>query len=252
MKLDDFVVIIPARYQSGRFPGKPLADLCGKSLIRRVWDKCVQAVGAGPVLVATDDKRIQMHCLEQGMNVTMTSSECLTGTDRICEVAQRLERDIYINVQGDEPLIDPNDILNILKSARRYTGSIINGMCPILDEQDFRSANVPKVVAASNGRLMYMSRAAIPTGKKSQFDRAMRQVCIYALPRKAILNFGRYGQKAAIENIEDIEILRFLEMGYTVRMVEVEGSSVAVDTEEDLYRARKIIGTKSLELQASY
>ncbi|SVE36507.1 uncharacterized protein METZ01_LOCUS489361, partial [marine metagenome] len=164
IQLNDFVLIIPARYRSSRFPGKPLADLCGKSLIRRVWDKCIQAVGTEQVLVATDDDTIRAHCLEQGMQVTMTSSECLTGTDRVCEVAHQVERDIYINVQGDEPLIEPNDILTVLETARRYNGTIINGMCPIEEERDFRNPNVPKVVAAPDGRLLYMSRAPVPTG----------------------------------------------------------------------------------------
>ena len=241
IQLNDFVLVIPARYQSGRFPGKPLADLCGKSLIRHVWEKCVQAVGEGPVLVATDDERIQKHCLEQGMQVVMTSPDCLTGTDRICEVANQLDREIYLNVQGDEPLIEPEDILTVLESARRYRNTIINGMCPIKEEQDFRSPNVPKVVAAADGRLLYMSRAPIPTGKNHEFREAMRQVCIYAFPHQAIMEFGRRTKKTPIEDIEDIEILRFLEMGQSVRMVKVKGSTVAVDTQEDLERARKTI-----------
>jgi 3-deoxy-manno-octulosonate cytidylyltransferase (CMP-KDO synthetase) len=238
---NDYVVIIPARYRSTRFPGKPLADMCGKSLIRRVWDKCVEAVAADKVLVATDDKRIKAHCIEQGMQVVMTSSQCLTGTDRVCEVAHQVDRDIYINVQGDEPLIDPKDILTVLESARRHKGSVINGMCPIEKEQDFRSPNVPKVIAAEDGRLLYMSRAPIPTGKNYEFRAAARQVCIYAFPRKAILEYGRQNKKSPIEEIEDIEILRFLEMGQPVRMVDVSGSEVAIDTKEDLERAVDIL-----------
>lgn len=241
IQVKDFLVVIPARYRSSRFPGKPLADLCGKSLIWRVWDKCVQAVGTNQVMVATDDESIRKHCLEQGMQVMMTSSECLTGTDRVCEVARKLEREIYINVQGDEPLIDPNDILTILETARKYRGSIINGMCPIEEERDFRSPNVPKVVAAPDGSLLYMSRAPVPTGKKHEFKSAMRQVCIYAFPRKAILEFGRHPEKTKVEAIEDIEILRFLEMGHSIRMVEVKGSPVAVDTPEDLQRAKALL-----------
>ena len=175
------------------------------------------------------------------MQVVMTSPACLTGTDRICEVANQLDREIYLNVQGDEPLIEPEDILTVLESARRYRNTIINGMCPIKEEQDFRSPNVPKVVAAPDGRLLYMSRAPIPTGKNHEFREAMRQVCIYAFPRKAIMEFGRQRKKSPIEEIEDIEILRFLEMGYHINMVEVKGSVVAVDTEEDLARANKIL-----------
>ncbi len=241
VELNDFVLVIPARHQSSRFPGKPLADLCGKSLIYHVWDKCVRAVGEENVLIATDDERIQAHCLDQGMQVVMTSNKCLTGTDRVCEVAKKVNRKIYINVQGDEPLIDPNDVLKILETSRRYQGDIINGMCPIEEKNDFYSPNVPKVVSTDDGKLLYMSRATVPTGKKNEFKGAMKQVCIYAFPRNVILEFGRQEEKTKLESIEDIEILRFLEMGYDVRMVEVKGSPVAVDTPEDLERAKRII-----------
>jgi 3-deoxy-manno-octulosonate cytidylyltransferase (CMP-KDO synthetase) len=241
IKLNDFLLVIPARYNSSRFPGKPLIDLCGKSLLRRVWDKCVLAVGKEQIVVATDDERILEHCLEQGMQATMTSSECLTGTDRVYEVALKIDRDIYINVQGDEPLIDPKDILTVLDTARKQKGTIINGMCPIEEEKDFSNPNVPKVVTTSNDQLLYMSRAPVPTTKDHEFKEAMRQVCIYAFPRKAILEFGRHTEKTKVEAIEDIEILRFLEMGHLVRMVEVKGSQVAVDTPEDLERAKTLL-----------
>jgi 3-deoxy-manno-octulosonate cytidylyltransferase (CMP-KDO synthetase) len=189
------------------------------------------------VLVATDDESINRYCLEHGMKVIMTSSECLTGTDRVYEVAKKIKREIYINVQGDEPLIDPGDILSILDKAREYRSNIINGMCQIEEKRDFRSPNVPKVVSTPNGKLLYMSRAPIPTGKSHEFNSEMRQVCIYAFPRKAILGFGRHRGKSKLEAIEDIEILRFLDMGYSVQMVQVKGAPVAVDTPEDLLRS---------------
>lgn len=241
LKQDNFIVVIPARFKSSRFPGKPLADLCGKSLLQHVWEKCVSAVGKQNVVIATEDERIQTHCDEHKMNVVMTSSSCLTGTDRICEVAQKIERDIYVNVQGDEPLIAPEDIQKILKIALTKPESIINGMCEISNESDFRSPNVPKVVTSDNSELLYMSRAAIPTGKLNEFIKAKRQVCIYSFPRDALLSFGEKKEKSCNENVEDIEILRFLDMGHSVLMVEVNGSPVAVDTEEDLDRAKKIL-----------
>ena len=241
LKQDNFIVVIPARFESSRFPGKPLADLCGKSLLQHVWEKCVSAVGGENVVIATDDERIRRHCDEHKMNVVITSSSCLTGTDRMCEVAQKIERDIYINVQGDEPLIAPEDIQKILKIALNKPESIINGMCEILNESDFRSPNVPKVVTSENSELLYMSRAAIPTGKLNEFKKAKRQVCIYSFPREALLRFGEKKEKSSNEDIEDIEILRFLDMGHSVLMVDVNGSPVAVDTEEDLKRAQKIL-----------
>ena len=114
---DNFIVVIPARFESSRFPGKPLADLCGKSLIQHVWEKCVSAVGEQNVIIATDDDRIRIHCDKKEMNVIMTSSSCLTGTDRMYEVAQKIDKNFYINVQGDEPLIEPEDIQKILQVA---------------------------------------------------------------------------------------------------------------------------------------
>ena len=218
-----------------------MADLCGKSLLRRVWDKCEQAVGAENVVVATDSQKIERHCHEHGMHVIMTSDRCLTGTDRLCEVAHQINKDIFINVQGDEPLINPDDILSVLEASRKNKDIVINAMCPIEYEKDFYNSNIPKVVTSLDSSLLYMSRASIPTGKKYEFRCAMRQVCIYAFPKNILHEFGRKRKKTRLEDIEDIEILRFLELGFPVKMVEVKSTSVAVDTPDDLERARKLI-----------
>ena len=115
----DFLIVIPARFNSSRYPGKPLADINGKSMIQRVWEKCVIAVGFNNVLVATDDERIVNHCSENGILSVMTSDECLTGSDRVYEVALGKYADIYINVQGDEPLILEKDIKNFINFAKK-------------------------------------------------------------------------------------------------------------------------------------
>jgi 3-deoxy-manno-octulosonate cytidylyltransferase (CMP-KDO synthetase) len=229
-------VIIPARYESSRFPGKPLVDLLGKSLIQRVWERCSSAASPSDVFVATDDERIEKHCLGLGIQVLMTPSDCLTGTDRVYQACRDLEADVIINVQGDEPLIRPDDIIRVIKAHKKSPLEVHCGMCPILSEEDFRSASVPKVVTRQDGQLLYMSRAAIPTDKKLSFSKAMKQVCIYAFSRKALDDFGRYNQKSALESIEDIEILRFLELGYDVGMVEVSDSSIAIDFPQDVER----------------
>jgi 3-deoxy-manno-octulosonate cytidylyltransferase (CMP-KDO synthetase) len=150
------------------------------------------------------------------------------------EVAQNTKAEVYINVQGDEPLIKPSDIQIVLKAAENNPHAIFNAMCSIVDEKDFRSPNVPKVVARPDGRLLYMSRAPIPTNKAHEFKGAMKQVCIYAIPREALLAFGRHSKKTPLETTEDVEILRFLELGHEVRMLPVSGSSIAVDTPENL------------------
>ncbi|MBN4080844.1 3-deoxy-manno-octulosonate cytidylyltransferase [Caldithrix abyssi] len=239
--MTDYLIVIPARYQSSRFPGKPLADIHGKSMILRVWEKCVEAASADKVLVATDDYKILDHCKENDIQVELTDENCLTGTDRLYEVAQKRKAVVYINVQGDEPLVSPLDIKAVIKASQKEPGLTFNAMCPINSEADFRSSNIPKVVTRKDGRLLYMSRAPIPTNKQLGFENAMKQVCIYAFPRDVLITFGSMKEKTPLESMEDLEILRLLEIGYKVKMVEVSGSSVAVDTPQDLERVRSLI-----------
>jgi 4-hydroxy 2-oxovalerate aldolase len=237
----DYIVVIPARYESSRFPGKPLVEICGKSLIQRVSERCIDAVGSENVIVATDDRRIFEHCEKLKINAVMTKKTCLTGTDRLAEVAKNIDREFYINVQGDEPLIEPQDIVKFLDIAHNYPNQILNGMCDITDPKDYFSSNVPKVVCDKYDKLLYMSRSPIPSNKKNAFISAKKQVCIYSFPRSSLLDFASQKHKTPVESIEDIEILRFLEMGYNVRMVAVSGSAIAVDTKEDLKRVTEVI-----------
>jgi len=228
------IVVIPARFQSSRLPGKPLIDIAGETLIRRTYLRSTLAVPADDVYIATDDERIAQHCRDTGMNYVMTSSDCLTGTDRVAEVATKIPADIYINVQGDEPLCNPADIKVILDAAGSHPGKVLNGYCPILDEEDFRSSAVPKTVVRPDGRLLYMSRGAVPTTKALGFTAAWRQVCIYAFPPEALKAFSAQTSKTRLESIEDIEILRFLELGFDVQMLEMSTESIAVDHPHDV------------------
>ena len=237
----NYVIVIPARYQSSRLPGKPLADIHGKSMIQRVWEKCVEASSTDKVIVATDDDRILTHCKNYDMQVELTSNKCLTGTDRLYEVAQKRKADVYINVQGDEPIISPMDIKAVILSVQKEPDITFNAMCPIKNEDDFRSPHVPKVVTRKDDRLLYMSRAPIPANKQLGFEKAMKQVCIYAYPRDVLLTFGSLKEKTPLESIEDLEILRLLELGYEVKMIEVSDSSIAVDTPYDLEVVRNEI-----------
>ncbi len=232
----NYAVVIPARYQSSRFPGKPLVDILGKPMVQHVWERCVDAVGAELVYVATDSKEIQLAVEAFGGQVVMTSSECLTGTDRLAEANVTLKRDFLINVQGDEPLINPDDIVRVIKRYQDCPEQIVNAMAAIHSEEEFRSNSVPKVVASKTGRLMYMSRAAIPTTKELNFEGSFKQVCIYAFSARHLEFFSNGGEKAPIENLEDIEILRFLENDIPVQMVEVNSASIAVDFAEDVER----------------
>jgi len=240
----DALIIIPARYASSRYPGKPLVDIAGKTLLSRVWERCVPVLGQQGVVVATDDQRIVDHCEEVGMRWVMTPSTCLTGTDRLAAAAEQLKADLYINVQGDEPLIQPSDIQRVIDLAAQHQGEVLNAYCAIEQEQDYLSRNVPKVVMRPDGRLLYMSRAPIPGTKAADFVRADKQVCIYAFPPEALRAYAACAEKTPLESLEDIEILRFLELGYEVRMIEVSGSSIAVDAPEDVARVVAALGAQ--------
>jgi len=188
------------------------------------------------IVVATDDERIATVCRAEGMAVVLTSPGCLTGTDRVAEVAERDDATTFINVQGDEPLFDPRDLEVVLEAARRHPEEIINGFAPIDSEEQFRRSSVPKVVMREDGRLLYMSRAGVPTTTSLAFERGMRQVGVYAYPSEALRAFRTRGSKTPLEQLEDIEILRFLEMGFEVRMIGLSGTSISVDEPEDVER----------------
>ena len=238
-----YLVVIPSRYQSSRLPGKPLIHICGIPMIVRTYRQCIKVVAPDLVVVATDDKRIQTLCESEGIETVMTSQNCLTGTDRVAEVAQKIKVDTYINVQGDEPTFNPDDLSKLIKKATEFPESIINGFCKINDEEQFRSSSIPKVVIRPDGRLLYMSRAAVPTNKSFEFIEARRQVCAYAFPRKALYLFTKLEKKTSLEEIEDIEILRFLELGYEIRMIQMSDSSISVDNPEDVRKVEHKISS---------
>jgi len=241
MKELNYVVIIPARYGSSRLEGKPLINLCGVPMVVRTYRQCIKACPAERVYVACDDERIKTVCEQYGIQVLMTSKECLTGTDRVAECAQQLDADVYINVQGDEPVFNPEDLETFINKAQQYPSEVLNGVCEIDDEELFRSGSIPKVVMRADGRLLYMSRAGIPTSKKHEFIKSWRQVCVYAFPKASLVSFEKQKIKTPLEQIEDIEILRFLELGWEVRMVPLSIQSVAVDTPEDVAKVEKVI-----------
>ena len=237
----DYLIVIPARYKSSRFPGKPLVEIHGKSMLKRVWEKCVLASNSDQVVIATDDKRIENHCVLNNMKVIMTSDRCLTGTDRVAEVAKMLSADFYVNVQGDEPLINPLDIRKVIEAYKSTKNKTCCGMTKISSKEDFFNLNIPKVVTNKENLLLYISRSGVPSNKEGAVVHAMKQVCIYAFPKKHLSEFGLKKNKTKIEEIEDIEILRLLELGYEILMVEVSKSSVAIDTEDDLEKVLKIL-----------
>jgi len=236
-----YAVVIPARYQSSRFPGKPLAPINGKMMIQHVWERCVQAVSAELVYVATDSQKIRDAVQSFGGQVVMTSDTCMTGTDRLAEANETLGCDFLINVQGDEPMIAPEDIQSVISAYEANPGSVINAMAAITSEEEFRSNSVPKVVKTTTNSLMYMSRAAVPTTKELSFEWGHKQVCIYAFSKEHLKFYASFDHKTPNEQLEDIEILRFLEHDIKVQMVEVPASSIAVDFPEDVAKVEALL-----------
>jgi 3-deoxy-manno-octulosonate cytidylyltransferase (CMP-KDO synthetase) len=171
----------------------------------------------------------------------MTSQNCLTGTDRVAEVAKKFKRRFYVNVQGDEPMCNPKDIKKIIKIAKKFPNKVIGGFTKINKKKLFYSANVPKVVMRKDGNLIYMSRAAIPSNKNRTFIKGWRQVCIYSFPSKSLKIFSNQKKKTPLENIEDLELNRFIEIGYGVKMIELSNLSTAVDTYDDLKKVKYLI-----------
>ena len=162
-------IVIPARLGSSRLPRKPLADICGKSMIRRVVERCNQAALAENVFVLTDSQEIIDEVHSWGGTAVMTPTSCLTGTDRCAAFAKESDFDYFINVQGDEPLLDPDDLDKMIERATANPNLVLNGYAQITNEQDFLSWHIPKVVFAPSGNLLYMSRSPIPGNKLNQF-----------------------------------------------------------------------------------
>lgn len=227
------VVVIPARYKSSRFPGKPLAKINGKEMILHVAEKAEYAVGKENVYIATENEDIAHIVKKAGYSVIITSDNCLTGTDRVAEAAKEIEADIFINVQGDEPMIDPDDIKHVILEKKKYPNHIINCMSKLHPDEDVNDKKIPKVICDLENNLLYCSRNAIPGNKNSISEIAKKQVCIYGFSKEQLDNFTET-VKTPLETEEDIEIVRCLEKGIKVKMVAVDKVSYAVDYPEDI------------------
>ena len=161
------VIIIPARYKSSRFPGKPLAKILGKEMILRVLEICNKLINKKKIFVATDNKKINNLVVKNNFNVIMTSKKCSTGTDRVAEASKKIKADIFINVQGDEPVISAKDIEKIINTKKKYPNHVICGYTSISDFENENNVNLPKVVINKKSDLIYMSRVT-NTRKKKQ------------------------------------------------------------------------------------
>jgi len=233
--MKEFSIIIPARYNSSRFPGKPLALINHQTLIEHVYNKCLKATDKKNIYVATDDKRIGNFLKNKEIQYIYTSKNCLTGTDRVAEASRKIKSKIIINVQGDEPMISPSDIKKIIKAKQIYPEHIICGYNNISNHQEVLSLNVPKIVKNSKNDLIYISRSPVPGSKiKHSNHKFYRQVCIYAFSKKQLMKFYKLKKKSEIEKSEDIELLSFFELDEKIKGVKLSNNSIAVDVKQDI------------------
>ena len=242
------IAVIPARFASTRFPGKPLADIHGRPMIQWVFERTAQAQGIDRVVVATDDERIAAAVKAFGGEVAMTRSDHPTGTDRLAEVAGRVETDLVVNVQGDEPLIDPR-MIEAAVAPLRDDASIPMGTLKsrIGSLEDYLNPNVVKVVTDRQGNALYFSRAPIPhprdfSGRLAErFAElvAYKHIGLYVYRKDFLLSYPSL-PPTPLERLEQLEQLRALEHGYRLRVVETDLVSVGVDTPGDLDQVRKL------------
>ena len=237
-------VVIPARYKSSRFPGKPLAKIQGKEMIIWVAEIAKKAVGVENVYIATENEEIVDVVKSYGYKVILTSDSCLTGTDRVAEATLEIDADIIINIQGDEPLLDPADITKVIEYKIKHPLHIVNCMSYLNKHENVEDKKIPKVITNLDDELIYISRNPIPGTKFGNGDNPKKQVCIYAFNREHLKEFSDMGKKTPLEYQEDIEILRFIEMGYKVKMVMLGNESYAVDYPEDIAIVENILSTE--------
>ena len=233
--------IIPARYESSRFPGKPLAPICGKPMIWWVYKQVEKVSEFEEIMVATDSSLIFDKCNELGLKAVMTSSAHQTGTDRLGEVALKSDADYFVNIQGDEPLIEPDIIRSVIDyKIKNPDVEIINTMTPLAENEDPAAKNIVLCAAAENGDLLYLSRAAIPCSKKDEKVAYKRHMGLYGMSREALLFYSKT-PRGYLEKIEDIEMFRFMENGWRIKIIEVVSDSIGVDLPEDVQKVEAIM-----------
>jgi 3-deoxy-manno-octulosonate cytidylyltransferase (CMP-KDO synthetase) len=240
----EVVVVIPSRYAATRLPGKPLVNLAGKPMVQRVYERAKLAQTVHRVLVATDDQRIVEAVQAFAGEARMTRSDHRTGTERIAEVAAHEPGDIFVNVQGDEPLIDPVAIDTAVAALLEDPpAQIATVATPIRHVPDIMDPNVVKTVLDFDSNALYFSRAPIPWVRDTQKKihvRYWKHLGLYVFQREALLEYPTLPQ-GELEKIEQLEQLRWLENGWKIRVAEVEHDAVSVDVPEDVTRVEKLL-----------
>ena len=237
--------VIPARYESTRLPGKPLADICGRPMIEHVYRRASAAVTIDRVIVATDDPRIADAVMAFGGDARLTRSDHRTGSDRLAEIARNLDADVIVNLQGDEPLVEPALIDRLVAAlAGDPALEIATAGCPITDRAELASPHVVKVVVDTRGDALYFSRAPIPhrVDARAVTDTPLgsKHIGLYAWRRAALLALAAT-PPTPLERSERLEQLRALEAGLRMRVVATDADPIGVDTPDDLERVRRIV-----------
>lgn len=232
--------IIPSRYASTRLPGKPLRMIAGETLVHRVYERAALAKLPDIVIVATDNEKIESEVKSFGGRVMMTSPDHPTGTDRLAEVAASLpDYDIVVNVQGDEPFINPDVIDSLAKMlAERDDLDMTTAAAP-LKEDEYDDPSAVKVVVNQKGEALYFSRSLIPYPRNEFSVPPLKHVGIYAYRRDFLLSYAGMKQ-TPLEKTESLEQLRALEMGYKIGVIRIDSEDIGIDTEEDLKKANRL------------
>ncbi len=251
---NQIIAVIPARHASSRFPGKPLAALAGRPMIQHVVERVNQAERVSRVVVATDDPRIKTAVETFGGEAILTRSDHHTGTDRVAEVATHLAAGIYVNIQGDEPLIDPATIDAVVAAMIEDESVQVASPCvAIKHRNDIMDPHITKVVRDFDGNALYFSHAPIPWVRDAQHTvtaQHWKHIGLYAFRRDALLEFPTL-PPGELEVLEQLEQLRWLENGFRIRMVESDYDAVSVDVPGDLERVEKLLRAESGRSAAS-
>lgn len=239
------LIIIPVRYKSSRFPGKPLADIHGKTMIQHVYEKATMSTKAHKAIVATDDIRILSTVRSFSGEVIKTSPAHQTGTDRVIEVSEKVEGEIYINVQGDEPLIRPDDIDRLIGRMSSDPESMVATLCHQIPANEAMNTHVVKVVRSTAGKALYFSRSPIPHVRDSNQETAyLKHVGIYGFRKSVLAKYKRLPH-SALEHAEKLEQLRILEAGIPINILETNEVAQDVDTPDDLEIVKILFLTQS-------
>ncbi|MEB7723123.1 3-deoxy-manno-octulosonate cytidylyltransferase [Staphylococcus equorum] len=234
------IAIIPARYESTRFPGKPLAKILGKPMIQVVYERAKSAQYIDEVVVATDHKDIYKTVKSFGANAVMTSNKHESGTDRIAEVAEKINGDIFLNIQGDEPLISPKLIDKIVKESKENLENIVTAKTKLINANNINNPNIVKVVSDYNNNALYFSRSKIPYNRSETHCNYFKHIGIYCFPAGLLRKYFTLS-KSNLEGVEMLEQLRFLENGFNMKVVNTTYQAIGVDTPEDIGKVENIL-----------